>query len=403
MAEPKSFKVGQAPWEVSQEKQPSTFKVGEAPWEKPQQPEEPALTKFTRTAVDTIVPVAGAIGGGLMATPETLGLGTIPGAALGYAGGKQAARIINHHLLGDPYEETSMSGLAGQTAKDVLEGAAMETGGALLGKAVEAAPKLVGNAGKYLKKSAEQLAENATGATRVQSEKFAEGAGRELLDRGIVSFGDDAEKIAAKSAQEIKKAESGIDSSLKALDEKGASVDVNNVVSNLESKISELKKDPSQADTVKKLEQIVLNITETGDSNISLSAAEKIKRGFNKMAKNWMNPEQGEAGKTAYLAYRDAVEEAAKAADPSIAKIFTESKKTFGLMAPIEEAATKRAAQLNQHPYGGFLDMASAAGGAAAGGLPGAVVTSVGRRVLAPRVASSLAVASDVLSKPRQC
>lgn len=378
------------------------FEIADQKQEKPE--EESGLRQLARTSIDTILPVAGAIGGGLLATPSSFGLGTIPGGALGYAAGKQGARILKNQLLGDPYDETDAAGLVKQTVGDVGEGAIAETGGLALGKVVEVGAPMVSKSikgvGKSLANKAEKLAENATGATRVQKEKFADNAGRELLDRKIVSFGDDAEKIAEKSSTAIKQAEKGMDDALKSLEEQGAKVDVNKVVSNVESKIAELKKDPSKADVVRKLEQVVLDITGAGESSIGLSFAEKIKRGFNKNSRNWLDPMKGEADKTAYLAYRDAVEEAAQAVDPQAAKLFTDSKKTYGLMNPIEDAATKRAAQLEQSPVGGFLDVTSGLVGGGVAGIPGAVGAAVGRRFLSPRISSSMAVTADKASKP---
>lgn len=370
-----------------------------------QAPQEESMGRqFARTAIDTVLPVAGAIGGAMVATPGSFGLGTIPGGALGYAAGKQGARVLKNQFLGDPYEETDAMGLVKQTAGDVGEGVIAEAGGLVLGKGIEAAApyisKTISGAGKSLAIKAEKLAENATGATRVQKEKFADNAGRELLDRKIVSFGDDAEKIAEKSTAAIKQSEKGMDDALKTLEEKGAKVDVNKVVSNVEAKIAELKKDPSKADVVRKLEQVVLDITGTGESSIGLSFAEKVKRGFNKNSRNWLDPMKGEADKTAYLAYRDAVEEAAQSVDPKAAKLFVDSKKTFGLMNPIEDAAAKRAAQLEQSPVGGFLDVTSGLVGGGVAGIPGAVGAAVGRRFLSPRISSSMAVTADKASKP---
>ncbi len=369
-----------------------------------------AAKDLTKAATIDGLPVYGQVIGstlGVIGGPQGMAFGGGLGQAAGeslrkglYGVGEliSGERSLSDELRLPTKEEVAQ--VVNDTGKEFILGSTVEAGGQIAGKAIQAVPKIVSGAGNYLKNSAEKLAENATGATRVQAEKFADGAGRELLDRGIVKFGDSAEQIAARSAKEIKAAEQGIDSSLKALDDAGAKVDVNTVVSNLESKIAQLKKDPSQADIVKKLEGIVLDITGTGESSITLNAAEKTKRGFNKMAKNWMNPEQGEAGKAAYLAYRDAVEESAKAADPAIAKTFTNSKKTFGLMAPIEEAASKRAAQLNQSPIGGFLDVTSGLVGGGVAGIPGAVAAATGRRFVAPRISSSMAVAADNLSKP---
>lgn len=250
--------------------------------------------------------------------------------------------------------------------------------------------------------AAEKLAENATGATAVQAQKFAPKAGRELLDRGVVAFGDTPEKIAAKSETIVKQAERTIESMLKGLDDKGVQVNVDDIVANIQNKAAKLSQDPSQADVVRKLNSIVEDIVATKQSKVLLSDAEITKRGYNRIARNWLDPEKGQAGKIAYLAYRDAVENAAQVIDPSMAKQFIGAKKVYGLMNPIQEAAERRAAQLNQSPLGGLLDVASIGVGSGAGGVEGAVIgagVAGARRFIAPRLSSSMAVTLDQAAK----
>jgi hypothetical protein len=302
---------------------------------------------------------------------------------------KQAALSSGIYGLGSSEEETVVGDLAkaGENA----------TVGLVNGKAFsKILPK------KGLASKAEQLAENATGATAAQSQKYADNAGRELLDRGIVAFGDTPEKIAEKSGLLIKQAERTIDSTLKALDKQGVTVSVDNIVTNLEQKAAQLASDPSQAPVVRKLKTLINDIIETGNSKIKPSDAEITKRGYNKIARNWLDPEQGQAGKIAYLAYRDAVEQSAQIVDPSLAKEFIGAKKVYALMNPIVDAAERRAAQLNQQPMGGLLDVASAgAGGAVAGpiGVIAGVGTAAARRSIAPRLSSSMAVIVDEAAK----
>lgn len=95
-------------------------------------PEESLGRRMTRSAINAVLPAAGAIGGGLLAAPETAGVGAIPAAALGYAAGKQGARVLNHYLLGDEPGATGLPGVAKQTAGDVANGVMYEMGGQAL-------------------------------------------------------------------------------------------------------------------------------------------------------------------------------------------------------------------------------------------------------------------------------
>lgn len=313
---------------------------------------------------------AGTIYGGLQNTNTDEVAGKIEGLDLGQ-------RILN-----------AGSGMA------IGAGASLGTDAAV--KGLKSGSRYVG---EKFKKSAERLAENATGATRVQSEKYSDDAGRYLLDNKLVKFGDTPEKVATRANQAIKSSEDVIDQSLKSLDKNGIKVSQDKIVSNIEGQISKLSKDPSQKDVVRKLESIVQDITETGKSNIDATDAEQIKRGFNRMAKNWQDPEKGQAGKIAYRAYRDAVEDTANVFDSTLASKFKDAKQVYGKLSPIADAAEKRAAQLSQSPKGGFLDVTSAVAGAAAGDPTFGIATVAARRFIAPRLSSSMAVTADQVSK----
>ena len=99
-----------------------------------------------------------------------------------------------------------------------------------------------------------------------------------------------------------------------------------------------------------------------------------------------------------YQTFRSAVEDAAQKNDPATADLFLEGKQVHGLLNPIEEAAVRRASTTNQSPAGGLLDV-GAAGFGHASGIPGAgLVAPIARRVISPRIASSVAVGSDGLA-----
>lgn len=291
----------------------------------------------------------------------------------------------------------------GQRILNAGSGAAIGAGASLgadaVSKGISSGAKYVGN---KLQKSAEKLAENATGATRVQSEKFSDDAGRYLLDNKIVKFGDTPEKVAARANKAIKASEDTIDASLKTLDDKGVKVSQDKIIESLQSRIKELKSDPSQAGLVKNLEGKLDDIINTGNSEVLPSFAEKTKRGFNKSANQWDNPNGSvgkEADKILYRAYRDAVEDVAKSTDEIVANQFKQAKQTYGKLNPIASAAEKRAAQLSQSPKGGFLDVTSAVAGTAAGDPTFGVASIAARRLIAPRISSSMAVTADQVSK----
>lgn len=345
---------------------------------------------LVRGAIDAL-PVVGAVGGGVVGT--SLGpVGAVGGAGLGYAGGQELADTLRNRLLGDAPTSVKPLDQAKRVTKNVAEGAAMEMGGQALGKAISKSASYVG--GK-LRGAAEKTAVKATGATGLQASKFSDDAGGQLLDRKLVRFGDTPESVAQRVGGAVDDAGSSIDKSLKALDAKGVTANSDNVVATLNQKIAELKQDPSQSGLVKKLQGIVEDIKGTGKVNVPVSAAEKTKRGFRKAAGNWMDPDAGRAGKEAYLSYMDEVERAAQSGDPTLAAKFKDGKETFGLLAPIEEAATRRAHTLNQSPLGGLGDWASIGAGGAAGGPFGAAAGVIGKRMVMPRAASSGAVALD--------
>lgn len=293
----------------------------------------------------------------------------------------------------------------GLLSSDIDEGdlkdAALKTGvGGLVGGAV---PVFVEGAGKIkpgfqklsgaMKKKAEALAENATGATRVQSEKFADNAGRELLDRKLVRFGDAPKDIAKRADALMSASESSIDDVLSNLDKNGVTVSKDQLAADLVGRISKLKGDESQAGVVKKLEGILERVM-AGDSQRPLSQVEAVKRGFQKQA-NYAKPNTTQANKITANVYREAVEDVAKNANPDLAAKFTDAKKTYGLVAPIQEAAEKRASQLAQHPILGLNDVATGVTSTAVGGPLATIPGMVARRVAAPRISSSAAVTLD--------
>jgi len=261
-----------------------------------------------------------------------------------------------------------------------------------------------------LAKLTDKVAQNATGATPTQTLKFKPGSAGQLVERGIIGFGDTAENIYKKSRAAMDEANRSIDEALKALDARGITASADNVVAAIQGQISALRENASKSSVVRQLESIVDDIMETGKSNISMQLGEQTKRGFNKQANNWMDPEKGEAGKAAYRAYKNEVEGAAIKADPTLAEKFMAGKKDYGMLAPIEEATERAAARQNQWQPGGLYDMLGGITGATAYGgfsdsddpATGALSAIAGagiRRFAGPRASSSIAVGMHNLEK----
>ena len=269
--------------------------------------------------------------------------------------------------------------------------------GAVLQGAGELLPKAIKGTGNWLRGKAEGLAESATGATRVQAEKFQEGAGRQLLDKKLVRFGDSPASISKRLESAINNAKGNVDTILSELDGAGVKISRDDLVGTLKKRLAEIQSDESQAGVAKKLEAIIENASSMPKLRPP-SKVEQIKRGYQSQA-NYAKPNTTAAQKIAGKVYREAVENAAGEHSPSLAKGFKSEKALESLAIPVRDAAQKRALQLEQSPKGGLLDVTAAALGFAGGDPTFGVGTALARRVVAPRISSSLAVASDTLGR----
>lgn len=272
-------------------------------------------------------------------------------------------------------------------------------GNRIISPAVKGAGELVSKFGGKTGEIAERLAENATGATGVQASKFRPGAGRELLDRGIVKFGDDPAKIAERAGAAKDAAGEAIQKALEELDAKGVTASMDNVVSALESKVADLKSVPGNDSTIRSIENEIENLVGGARSDIPISTAEMAKRNYQDKVNYFSSKADQKAPIYAADAFKNEVEGAATKASPEIASTFKSAKDTYGLLAPIEEASQKRASQLNQNQIGGFNDMAAGVIGGSSGGGPGVAAGITAKRALVPRIASSAAVVTDNVSK----
>lgn len=250
---------------------------------------------------------------------------------------------------------------------------------------------------------------NATGATGSQVEKFAPDAADQIYNRNMVRAFDTPETIAKRAQGMLDDSNQIMDNVISELDAAGVKVDKRKIVEKLKEKISAVATDPAKKGDARQLQSLLddiesggtpfsssdkyLQTAEDPSNFISPSSAEKTKRGFQDKARSlYAEPERGVANKTAGSVYRQSVEDVATEYNPALADQFKEAKQTYGLVAPIQEAAEKRANQRNQMPWGAFMDTLTFSAGAGLGGGEGATggLGLIGlRRFGAPRAAST--------------
>lgn len=333
------------------------------------------------------------------AHPYLYGAGNVAGSlASGLATGGLGAETA----LGRVGVGAGMGALAGVgygNANNINDGAAQALEGAVAGGAVGTAVEGLSSAlnPSSLRAGAEAAATNATGATGLQASRFAPGAGRELLDRGIVGFGDTPESIAQKASGEMASSGKDIGEPLAQLDAAGAKpITKDTVLKYIKDKINDLSTNPAEAGTVKQLDSIA-DAVDKGPESYSLTEAENIKKSFASKV-NYNTPDSNPANREAADVFRSLVEDKATEANPELAATFKQGKEDYGLMAPIQEAAQRRAATTAQSPVGGLLDVASIAGGMATGHPLLAAAAPIARKFAAPRIASTVAVGMDKLA-----
>lgn len=352
------------------------------------------------------LPMAGSIVGGAVATPSdvVLGpLGTAAGAGLGAAGGQFAKELVDQLVLDAPQKSTEQ--ILKEAGKEGATSAVLDIGGGLAAKAVTRAATPFG---KWLSEQAGKLAEKATGATGKQAEKFSEGAGRRLLDEDLVKAFDSPENIAQRVRAKMDESAQNIDQILKSEKAMDIKIDENKILEPLEAKVKELSMSGSTVDSAQRLQAYIDRVRSAqaarGSSELTPLMAETEKRGWNKSANMWTNAGEKDELKSMYGAYKDAAEKSLGEVSPEVAHAFKKNKEMYGLLNPIEQAASKRASQLNQSPFGGLLDTTAGLYGLSdPNSMTGTAALAIaGRRFISPRLASTAAVGTNVLGKSMQ-
>lgn len=328
--------------------------------------------------------------GGAVATSFIPGLGVLNAAK----GATLAGRVgLSAAQGGLAAFGQSKADNAGDLARDTAIGGTI--GAATQGIGEKVLSPAISRAGQAINASKDSLMKKAVGATGAQAAKFSDDAAGEMSN--YIKFGDTPEKIASRLSAAKEAAGENISAQLAKMDEAGVSVSVDDIVASLESKIQELRKVSGNEGTIGQIEKAIKNLYERGESNVPLSFAEQAKRNFQSQV-NYFSPEFEKKGATLVAdAFRQEVEKKATQANPEIAKSFMESKRLYGLLSPIAEAAQKRAAQQSSAALGGFSDMASAAMGGVLGGGVGAAAGVAAKNVLMPRVGSMAFVTADKL------
>ena len=359
--------------------------------------ERSEMEKIGRKIVNEL-PMIGSVAGGILGTPldaVTGPAGTMAGAALGATLGSATKNLINRYIDPEQAPKTDVQAIV-QPLQEGAIGAASEGVGNFAAPYIAKGVKAVAKpASEYFRKMAEKKAVAATGATGVQATKFDADAGRQLLDRKIVQFADNQENIARKAGEALNTSGKGISDALKELDSISQGVPPSEIVATVRARAAELGKSPAtyglSDDLMKMADDIELRATQ----NEALTAAEKTKRDFQGGVNyNSSSRENSFAEEMADI-YKNAVERAAIKADPKVAAKFQADKKTYGLLSPIAIAAEKRASTVNQSPPLGLMDSAWGVAGNAIAGNPGVVALPVARKIVAPRINSSIAVAAD--------
>ena len=388
------------PWE-KYSSQDSDSSAG--PWSKYAQQDDPGMFDgAAKSAIDSL-PAVGGVVGGILGTPLDAvsgPVGNMVGAGIGGYLGTATKNLINKYYDPASAPKTTADALTQPVVGGVTQGLAQGTGEAIAPYLAKGVGAITGPTADVLKSFAAKKAITATGATGAQASKFAPGAGQELLDQGIVGFGNSQEKVAQKATDALDQSGKNIGDLLAGLDKKGATVDQSDIVDALRKRSAQLASDPANFDVAdalaKKADRIQTMIdANKGNSTIPISQAENTKRGFQANSNFNSSPMDLSVNKEAASIYRQAVEDAATKFDPKAADEFAAEKKNYALLSPVQAAAEKRASTLNQSPHGGLLDTATMIAGEGLAGAPGAFAAPIVRRAVSTRIPSTMAATAN--------
>lgn len=359
------------------------------------------MERAVKGTIDAL-PAIGATTGAILATPGDAvapGLANMAGAYAGGYLGTATKNLINRYYDPESAPKTATEAITSPMVGGANQASIQGAGDFVAPYVAKAVQSAAGPAASALKSFAAKKAVAATGATGVQASKFATGTGQELIDQGLVKFGDSQAGVAKRISGALDQTGEKIGSVLQDLDKKGVTVAHSDIVDALRKRADSLGKDPSQfgvSDSLSKLADRIETMAEqSGSKTIPLSEAETTKRGFQAAANYNSAPLDLSVSKEAASVYRQAVEDAATKFDPKAGEAFAAAKKTYGVLNPVQEAAAKRASTLAQSPHGGLMDTVATIAGEGIGGIPGAIAAPIARRAVVTRIAPSLAASAN--------
>ena len=228
-----------------------------------------------RTAKDIIDPVVegvGLVGGGMVGSSAGP-VGTVAGAGLGYAGAKRITKATDV-ALGLESPETAGTAFK-QAGKDVVEGAAIEAGGQVLGKVAPPVAKYVGEksqqAARGLYKSSAKF---PTTLSNTERSKLAETALRENILP--------TEKGLGKLAQTQRDILDSVNKAVENVSSKGGKIETNKVLKQLDYAYDKARLSDDPVGYTKIIDGIAKKFRAHGET-ISVSDAHQIKKNIYKL------------------------------------------------------------------------------------------------------------------------
>jgi hypothetical protein len=311
---------------------------------------------LVRSSLEAL-PVAGGLAGGTiggLGTVEALGAGAIPGAALGYAGGKQLERLGKQYLLGDTADNVPTAPLeqATQVVGDLGEGAAFEMGGQVAGKAIEGVAKTpvgkrVSDVGQYisdrLASGAEKLSAFAQGAGKTEFKNgTAKQLGRYGLDNRIVTPLANTEAMLERAAAAKEAAGKSMGNVYSQIDEAGAAgFNPTNAARQIEEELSPTYRTAINKAESTQLDNTIESVLARGDGNIPLSEAQALKEEIGSVAfpkgKRPIDPSpKQQMAADAYSIINKTIDDAAtegakNLGNPELATQLTKGKADYGM------------------------------------------------------------------------